>query len=131
MKKQLTHLEVLFEQGLTPTNDVDRQAIESALDNELEVYYDSETLKVYDEIDTYIADLKKQERFEEVLTMNQADLDKIKKLLDSDITDYAISKATGVSATMIGRYKNNEANIENISLKNAIALTNYYNAISE
>lgn len=59
MKKQLTHLEVLFEQGLTPTNDVDRQAIESALDNELEVYYDSETLKVYDEIDTYIADLKK------------------------------------------------------------------------
>lgn len=63
--------------------------------------------------------------------MNQADLDKIKKLLDSDITGYAISKATGVSATMIGRYKNNEANIENISLKNAIALTNYYNAISE
>lgn len=63
--------------------------------------------------------------------MNQADLDKIKKLLDSDITDYAISKATGVSATMIGRYKNNEANIENISLKNAIALTNYYNKRKE
>ncbi len=51
--------------------------------------------------------------------------DKITKLL-AEHTAYSIQQATGVSQVTLGNINRGEAKIENLSLKNAQALADYY-----
>lgn len=55
----------------------------------------------------------------------------IEQLLDSEVTAYAISKATKIPVstmtTLKSSIKNREEKINNISFKNAEKLYNYYN----
>ncbi|WP_203643008.1 helix-turn-helix domain-containing protein [Levilactobacillus andaensis] len=55
--------------------------------------------------------------------------EKIKALLDSDITPYQISKDTGVPITTIAENKNGKRKIENIRLDTAVALADYYDSL--
>lgn len=53
-------------------------------------------------------------------------IEEIKKLIeDQDITAYSISKETGITRQVIQNYRNGEADIMNMSLKNAGALQRY------
>ncbi|WP_439424815.1 hypothetical protein ACKP2L_05235 [Oenococcus alcoholitolerans] len=53
--------------------------------------------------------------------------DKIEKLL-AENTGYFIQKQTGVSQMTVNRIKNGQADIDNLSLKNAQALADMYDA---
>ncbi|MDN2452510.1 hypothetical protein [Lactobacillus sp. UCMA15818] len=57
---------------------------------------------------------------------NIIDLSKIKKLLDSDISAYAISEETGLTRAMINRYRKNESKLENMTIKVALKLQKCY-----
>lgn len=51
----------------------------------------------------------------------------IKRLLfTSNISMYEVSKATGIPQTTLSRYVRKESDIENMSLKNALKLNDYY-----
>ena len=56
--------------------------------------------------------------------MTIADLDKIKKLLETT-TAYRISKATGIGETTISRWTTGKTPLEKMSFENAIKLTQY------
>lgn len=58
--------------------------------------------------------------------MTIADLDKIKKLLETT-TAYRISKATGIGETTISRWRTGKTPVEKMSFENAIKLTQYVN----
>ena len=58
--------------------------------------------------------------------MTIADLDKIKKLLETT-TAYRISKATGIGETTISRWTTGKTPLEKMSFENAIKLTQYAN----
>lgn len=47
-------------------------------------------------------------------------------LLNSQITNYQISKDTGIRQTTLSKYATGESNVGNMSLDNAIKLYNYY-----
>lgn len=54
-------------------------------------------------------------------------INNIKKLLfESDISMYEVSKATGIPQTTLSRFKRKESDIENMSLKNALKLNDFY-----
>ncbi|ARB40955.1 hypothetical protein KJC18_12460 [Mammaliicoccus sciuri] len=59
--------------------------------------------------------------------MNEIDkvYDTIRLLLASDITAYQIEKGTGLSRSKIGRLKNGENSIDNLSLSSAKLLYEY------
>lgn len=59
--------------------------------------------------------------------MNMAE--KIRALLDSDITPYRISKDTGVAITTIAETKKGKRKIENLHLETASALVDYYDSL--
>lgn len=50
----------------------------------------------------------------------------IEKLLQSDITAYRIFKDTGVPYGNIDRLRNGSSSLDNLTLKNAEKLYNYY-----
>ena len=54
-----------------------------------------------------------------------------KLLFESDISMYKISKATGIAQTTLSRFTRKESNVENMSLKNALKLNEYYLKIKE
>lgn len=47
-------------------------------------------------------------------------------LFDTDVTMYEVSQATGIAQTTLSRFTRKESNIENMSLKNALKLNEYY-----
>lgn len=47
-------------------------------------------------------------------------------LFDSGLSNYQISKGTGISQVTLGRYSKGEADIENMTLGNAIKLYSFY-----
>lgn len=55
--------------------------------------------------------------------------EKIKALLDSDITPYQISKDTGVSITTIAENKSGKRQIQNLRLETAVELAKYYDSL--
>ena len=55
-------------------------------------------------------------------------IESIEKLLKSDLTSYKIGKDTGISVQQIDRYRKS-MKIENITLKNALKLYDYYKKI--
>jgi len=58
--------------------------------------------------------------------------DNIKKLLfEMDISNYKISKETGIAQTTLSRFTRKESDIDNMSLKNALALNDYYIEINK
>lgn len=51
----------------------------------------------------------------------------IKKLLfEMDVSNYKVSKETGIAQTTLSRFTRKESDIDNMSLKNALALNDYY-----
>lgn len=59
MRCKITHLGVLKENGLAPATVDDAKIIKSCLDEDVYVYYESNTLEVFDEQDDYIGDLER------------------------------------------------------------------------
>jgi len=57
-------------------------------------------------------------------------IDKVKKLLDSDITSYRISKETGVSVASIGATRRGERKIDNMQLKTAEKLGEFWDKLN-
>lgn len=58
--------------------------------------------------------------------------DNINKLLfESELTNYQISKKTGIAQTTLSRFTRKESDIENMSLKNALKLNDLWKTISE
>lgn len=60
-----------------------------------------------------------------------ADKNAIEALFNSGVSRYRISKDTGLSAPLLQKYANGTSKIGNMSLDNAITLTEYYNQILE
>lgn len=58
MKCKITHLGVLRENGLAPATIDDAKIIKGCLDDGIGVYYESNTLEVFDEKEDYIGDLE-------------------------------------------------------------------------
>jgi len=58
-------------------------------------------------------------------------IDKVKKLLDSDITSYRISKETGVSVASIGATRRGERKIDNMQLKTAEKLGEFWDKLND
>ena len=56
--------------------------------------------------------------------INQA-IQQIEELFNSDLTDYRISKDTGITLSVIQKYRNDTSKIENMTLKVANKLINY------
>lgn len=54
--------------------------------------------------------------------------DKIEALLNSDMSQYAISKATGVTQSKISELKNGKRDINNLTLEVADKLAKFYDA---
>ncbi len=54
-----------------------------------------------------------------------------KLLFESGLTNYQISKATGIAQTTLSRFTRKESDIENMSLKNALKLNKYYEEMNE
>lgn len=50
----------------------------------------------------------------------------IKKLLESDISNYRISKETGIAQTTLGDYSRGVSKIGNMKLDHAIKLNEFY-----
>lgn len=57
--------------------------------------------------------------------------DYIKKLLESDITSYQISKATGIATQSLDNYRRYGSKIENMRIGIAYKLCKYYNSLSD
>lgn len=57
MKTTFGHLEELEEVRLIPASEADKKEIEKCFESEIEVSYDTESLRVYTEHGIYIADL--------------------------------------------------------------------------
>lgn len=58
--------------------------------------------------------------------------DNINKLLfESELTNYQISKKTGIAQTTLSRFTRKESDIENMSLKNALKLNELWEEIKE
>lgn len=55
-----------------------------------------------------------------------ADLEKIKHLLQSEITAYQIETDTGITRTSISNYRTGKSDILKMPFWTAIKLTNYY-----
>lgn len=58
-------------------------------------------------------------------------IDKVKKLLDSDITSYRISKETGVSVASIGATRRGERKVDNMRLKTAEKLGEFWDKLND
>lgn len=56
--------------------------------------------------------------------INQA-IQQIEELFNSDLTDYRISKDTGITLSVIQKYRNDTSKIENMTLKIANKLVKY------
>ncbi len=52
-------------------------------------------------------------------------------LLKSDVSNYRISKETGISEATLNKYKRGDSNLENMTFGNAIKLQDYYTRIKE
>lgn len=52
-------------------------------------------------------------------------IEKVKKLMDSDISATEIEKATGVDASSIRRIRRGERKLENLSFEKGVALYEY------
>ena len=65
---------------------------------------------------------------EKIRSNHQVDIEKnIKKLLfEMDVSNYKVSKETGIAQTTLSRFTRKESDIDNMSLKNALALNDYY-----
>ena len=58
--------------------------------------------------------------------------DNINKLLfESGLTNYQISKRTGIAQTTLSRFTRKESDIENMSLKNALKLNDLWEKVSD
>lgn len=55
------------------------------------------------------------------------DTEKIQKLLDSDVTGYKISQATGIHTSLISNYRSKQLKLENMSLGIAFKFMSYIN----
>lgn len=54
----------------------------------------------------------------------------IKELLENEeVSNYQISKSTGIAQTTLSRFARNESDIGNMSLDNALKLNAYYNQL--
>ena len=53
-------------------------------------------------------------------------IDKALKVLDSDISGYRISKSTPLSESAVSRYRSGKFSAQNMTIKNAIALAEFY-----
>lgn len=54
----------------------------------------------------------------------------IKNLLESEeVSNYKISKETGIAQTTLSRFARKESDIGNMSLDNALKLNDYYHAL--
>ncbi len=53
----------------------------------------------------------------------------IEALLQSEISNYKISKETGIAQTTLGDYTTGKSKIGNMKLDHAITLNEYYNKI--
>ena len=56
--------------------------------------------------------------------INQA-INQIEELFNSDLTDYRISKDTGITLSVIQKYRSDQSKIENMTLKVAKKLIRY------
>ena len=56
--------------------------------------------------------------------INQA-INQIEELFNSDLTDYRISKDTGITLSVIQKYRSDQSKIENMTLKVANKLIRY------
>lgn len=54
-----------------------------------------------------------------------ADLQLIKVLLESNLSAYEIERKTGVTRTIISKYRSGKSSLDNIRMKSAIALTTF------
>lgn len=54
----------------------------------------------------------------------------IRNLLALDISSYEINRKTGVTRQSIDKYRNGQAEIGNMSLDNALALSNYWEELN-
>lgn len=54
-----------------------------------------------------------------------------KLLFESGLTNYQISKRTGIAQTTLSRFTRKESEIENMSLKNALKLNALWEEIKE
>ncbi|MFS6999048.1 hypothetical protein AB6819_00980 [Carnobacterium maltaromaticum] len=59
MKCKITNLDILRQNGLRPATIYDYKIIRGYLKDDIEVYYESNNLQVYDEFDNHTADLEK------------------------------------------------------------------------
>ncbi|MEJ8777614.1 hypothetical protein [Pseudogracilibacillus sp. ICA-222130] len=53
-----------------------------------------------------------------------------KLLFDSGLSNYKISKDTGIAQTTLGRFTTKKSDIDNMSLGNAIKLNEYYSRLA-
>lgn len=58
--------------------------------------------------------------------MNIINVDKVKELLDSDISAYEIEKYTSLNRTTIGEYRRGKADLKNMSLDKAFELQKFW-----
>ena len=56
-------------------------------------------------------------------------INQIEELFNSDLTDYRISKETGITLSVIQKYRNDISKIENMTLKVAKKLIRYNGGI--
>ncbi|WP_440894986.1 hypothetical protein ACS127_10455 [Amphibacillus sp. Q70] len=52
-------------------------------------------------------------------------------LFESELTNYQISKRTGIAQTTLSRFTRKESDIENMSLKNALKLNELWEKIRQ
>lgn len=60
------------------------------------------------------------------ISMNIIDINKIKELIESDISSYEIEKITGVSRVTLSKYRSGSADIMNMSLQKALELNKFW-----
>ena len=58
-------------------------------------------------------------------------IEKIQKLVDSEITSYQIGKATGLSVTVVQEFKKGNRKVENMTLKTAEKLLKYIDELEK
>lgn len=58
-------------------------------------------------------------------------VEKIKKVLDSEVTSYRLAKELSMSRAAIEKYRNGQLDIMNMKLSNALKFQSYYNKRNE
>lgn len=99
-------------------NAIVEDFVPSSSKEELETETETETETVEDEVETSeVSEVSEVEKIEE----------KLRVLLDSQMTSYEIAKRSGIRVSMVDRYRTGESLIENITLKTAKKLLKIIN----